>query len=51
MGRTPVSLLFSGRADTFPQHGGANVPKEGNEFSILGIVYFPPWGNPDKSKG
>jgi|GEM_PF-956687 len=30
---------------------GANAPKEGNESSILGIVYFSPWGNPDKSKG
>ena len=38
-------------AGTFPQHGGANAPKEGNKFSILGIVYFPPLGNPDKSKG
>ena len=38
-------------ASTFPQHGGANVPKEGNEFSILGIVYIPPLENHDKSKG
>ena len=38
-------------AGTFPQHGRANAPKEGNEFSILGIVYFPPLGNPDKTKG
>lgn len=34
-----------------PQHGRANAPKEGSEFSTLGIVYFPPLENHDKSKG
>ena len=51
MGRTPKELLPPEEAGTSPQHGGANAPKEGNEFSILGIVHFPPLGNPYKSKG
>lgn len=50
MGRTP-KLPRPWEAGTFPQHGGANAPKEGNEFSILGIVYFSPLGNPNKNKG